>query len=71
MCRRGTVAVTIGGKSASVLFAGLAPGFVGLFQGNVSFPTGVSSGNAVALIVAAAALSSNAATIAVQQARQS
>jgi uncharacterized protein (TIGR03437 family) len=63
---QGTVTVTIGGKSAPVLFAGLAPGFVGLFQVNVSFPTGVSSGNTVAVIVSAAGLNSNTATIAVQ-----
>jgi len=60
------VSVTIGGKSAPVLFAGLTPGFVGLYQVNVQVPTGVVSGNAVPLIITTANLSSNAATIAVQ-----
>jgi uncharacterized protein (TIGR03437 family) len=60
------VTVTIGGQSAPVLFAGLSPGFVGLYQVNVQFPTGVKSGNAVPVIVSTANLNSNAATIAVQ-----
>jgi uncharacterized protein (TIGR03437 family) len=60
------VSVTIGGKSAPFLFAGLAPGFVGLYQVNVQFPTGVASGNAVPVIVTTAGLNSNTATIAVE-----
>jgi uncharacterized protein (TIGR03437 family) len=63
---QGTVTVTIGGKSAPVLFAGLTPSFVGLYQVNVQFPTGVASGNAVPVIVSTAGLNSNTATIAVQ-----
>jgi uncharacterized protein (TIGR03437 family) len=61
-----TVSVTIGGQNAAVLFAGLAPGFVGLYQVNVQFPTGEASGNAVPVIVSTAGLNSNTATIAVQ-----
>ena len=60
------VSVTIGGQTAPFLFAGLAPGFVGLYQVNVGFPTGVTSGNAVPVIVTTQGLSSNTATIAVQ-----
>jgi len=60
------VTVTIGGTSAPVSFAGLAPAFVGLYQVNVSLPAGVASGNAVPVIVSTANLSSNIATIAVQ-----
>ena len=60
------VSVTIGGKSAPVLFAGLTPGFVGLYQVNVQVPTGVASGNAVPVIVTTASQNSNTATIAVQ-----
>jgi uncharacterized protein (TIGR03437 family) len=60
------VSVTIGGQSAPVLFAGLAPGFVGLYQVNVQFPAGVASGSVVPVILTTVNLSSNAATIAVQ-----
>ena len=36
--------VTIGGVSAPVAFCGLAPGFVGLYQLNVTVPSSVSAG---------------------------
>lgn len=42
-----TIAVYIGGKTATTTFAGLAPQFVGLYQINVQIPTGVASGNAL------------------------
>jgi uncharacterized protein (TIGR03437 family) len=37
--------VTIGGQTATVQFAGLAPGFVGLYQVNAYVPTGTATGN--------------------------
>jgi uncharacterized protein (TIGR03437 family) len=40
-----TPVVTIGGQTAQVLFSGLAPGFVGLYQVNVNVPSGLSAGN--------------------------
>ncbi|HXS98965.1 MAG TPA: S8 family serine peptidase [Candidatus Limnocylindrales bacterium] len=40
-----TPVVTIGGQPATVQFAGLAPGFVGLYQVNVTVPAGISAGN--------------------------
>ncbi len=40
-----TISAFVGGQSANVGFAGLAPGFVGLYQVNVTIPSGVSSGD--------------------------
>jgi minor extracellular serine protease Vpr len=37
--------VTIGGQTAQVIFSGLSPGFVGLYQVNVTVPSGLSAGN--------------------------
>jgi uncharacterized protein (TIGR03437 family) len=58
--------VTIGGKNAKVLFSGLAPGFVGLWQINAEVPADVTPGMAVPLVITAAGAQSNTVTIAVQ-----
>jgi uncharacterized protein (TIGR03437 family) len=41
------VRVTIGGVSADVLYAGIAPTFSGLYQVNVRIPTGIDTGDDV------------------------
>ena len=43
----GAAAVTFGGKAATVLFAGLAPGFAGLYQINFQVSEGASGGTVV------------------------
>jgi adhesin/invasin len=45
------VIATIGGVPATVNFAGLAPGFVGLGQVNILVPPGAPTGDAVPLIL--------------------
>jgi len=61
------VTVTIGGINVSPPdFAGLAGCCVGLNQINVRVPAGVSSGNAVPVVLTIGGQSSNTATIAVQ-----
>jgi uncharacterized protein (TIGR03437 family) len=60
------VKVTIGGVEATVEFAGLAPGFVGLYQVNARVPVGVTAGNAVALVLTQNGVASNTVTIAVK-----
>ena len=41
----GTITATVDQIPATVTFAGLAPGFVGLYQVNVTIPSGVNSGD--------------------------
>jgi len=61
-----TPTVTIGGVPATVLYSGLAPGLVGLYQVNVQVPANAPTGNAVNLAITVGSLTSNTVTIAVQ-----
>jgi uncharacterized protein (TIGR03437 family) len=59
--------VTIGGRQASLLFSGLVPGLVGLYQINIQVPTGVTPSSAVPLQIQMGNFTSSAAvTIAIQ-----
>ncbi len=58
-------AVTIAGVAASVQYAGMAPGFVGLYQVNVQVPASVSSGN-LAVVISIGGQASKTVTMAVQ-----
>lgn len=59
-----TVTATIGGQTAQVPFAGLAPGFVGLWQANVVVPAGLTQGN-FPLILTVGGQASNSANVSV------
>jgi len=58
--------VSIGGAAADVLFAGLAPGFIGLYQVNVQVPAGAPSGDAVGVSLKIGGAESNVVTIAIE-----
>ncbi|HTS48874.1 MAG TPA: hypothetical protein VMH05_13075 [Bryobacteraceae bacterium] len=57
---------TIGGVQAPVSFAGLAPGYVGLYQVNVQVPQGVAAGDSVPVVLSFGATVSNSVTISVR-----
>jgi uncharacterized protein (TIGR03437 family) len=61
-----TVTVTVGGNNAEVLFAGLAPGFVGLYQVNVIVPSGIAAAADVPLVLTEAGATSAPVTVAIQ-----
>jgi uncharacterized protein (TIGR03437 family) len=60
------VSVTIGDVQAQVQFAGLAPGFAGLYQVNAVVPSGVTPGSAVPLTLSVAGQTSPPVTMAVK-----
>jgi len=61
-----SVTVNVGGVNVPADFAGLVPGFVGLYQVNVQIPAGAQSGNAVNLFLSVGGTVSNTVTIAIQ-----
>jgi uncharacterized protein (TIGR03437 family) len=63
-----TPTVTIGGiPVTNILYSGLAPGLVGLYQLNVQVPAGVAPGDAVEVVITVNGNASNTVTIAVGQ----
>jgi uncharacterized protein (TIGR03437 family) len=60
-----TPRVTIGGRDAAVGFAGLAPGFAGLYQVNVVVPAGVIAGDDVPVVISTGG-ASDQATLAIR-----
>ncbi len=59
--------VFLGGVQAPVLFAGRAPGFVGLYQINIQVPEGTQTGDDTPLAVAAKGVTAPELTIAVER----
>jgi uncharacterized protein (TIGR03437 family) len=57
--------VTIGGQDAPVQFSGLAPGFPGLYQVNVTVPSGISAGT-VPISLSIGGATTKASTLPVQ-----
>jgi uncharacterized protein (TIGR03437 family) len=67
----GTVTATIGGVNAPVVFSGLTPTLVSLYQVNVQVPAGTPTGDAVPLVITVTnadgmVAQSNTVTVAVQ-----
>jgi uncharacterized protein (TIGR03437 family) len=60
------VTVAIGGRPATVLFAGLTPGFTGLYQINVNIPAGLPNNDTTTLTMVVAGQDSPAVTFAVR-----
>jgi uncharacterized protein (TIGR03437 family) len=61
-----TPMVTIGGASALVLFSGLVPGDVGLYQMNVQIPASATKGLSVPLTISIGGVQSNTVFLAIQ-----
>jgi minor extracellular serine protease Vpr len=61
-----TATVSIGGFTVTPSFAGLAPGFVGLYQVDAQVPAGITPGSAVPVFMTVGGVASNTVTIAVQ-----
>lgn len=61
-----TPEVKIGGKAAQVLFSGLAPGIVGLYQVNVIVPTDSATGTDVELTIQQSGVTSRSSRLPVQ-----
>jgi uncharacterized protein (TIGR03437 family) len=59
--------VTLGGLPMSVLFAGLAPGYVGLYQLNVQVPSNAPIGDSIPMVLSIGGENSNVVSIAVQR----
>ena len=56
---------TAGGRAATVLYAGRAPGFGGLNQLNLTLPAGLAAGS-YSLVVTRGGVASNSVTIAIK-----
>lgn len=60
------VSVTVGNVPAEVIYAGLAPGFAGLYQVNIVLPLNVPVGEAIPVVLTAGSRSSSPVTISIR-----
>jgi uncharacterized protein (TIGR03437 family) len=60
------VSIIIGGRPAAVFFAGLAPGFAGLYQINLTVPPSVEPGDEIPVTLQVAGQTNSSATIALR-----
>jgi uncharacterized protein (TIGR03437 family) len=60
------VTVSIGGQPATVIFAGLTPGYAGVYQVNAVVPGGIATGDAIPVVMTVAGQTSATVTMAVQ-----
>jgi uncharacterized protein (TIGR03437 family) len=63
---KNAVTVTIEGKAANVFYAGLAPGFAGLYQVNVTVPAGLTPSSNAPLVITVSGQASPVTTVAVR-----
>ena len=61
-----TPQVLIDGAQAEVLFSGMAPGFIDLYQVNARVPENVAPSPEVPLVITQGGIASNNVTVAVQ-----
>ena len=61
-----SVAATLDGRPASILFAGLAPGFIGLGQVNVQAPATLAPNASARLVIRGGGQDSNAVAVSIQ-----
>lgn len=56
----------IGGRAATVQFAGLAPGLAGLYQVDVTVPTGITASIGIPVVLTVGNVSSPPVTVLIQ-----
>jgi len=61
-----TPSVEFGGVAGTILFSGLAPGFIGVYQVNVQLPLNAPAGPSVPVVLKIGGVASNTVTIAIQ-----
>ena len=61
-----TVSMSIGGQSVPVTFAGLVPGYPGIYQVTGTVPSGAASGDNIPVTVSVAGETSTAVMVSVQ-----